>query len=119
MGDLNADGYEDVFVTAGMGYPFRYGMNSVLLNEGGRKFVDAEFLLNVEPRIGKIIDKDYFTLDCSGEDKNDPLCLLKSGRVAVRGVLSSRSSAMFDLDDDGDLDLGGEGFNGPERRDVV
>ncbi|MFO1500127.1 MAG: VCBS repeat-containing protein [Verrucomicrobiota bacterium] len=28
VADFNADGYEDVFVTAGMGYPFRYGINS-------------------------------------------------------------------------------------------
>jgi hypothetical protein len=32
VGDLNADGWEDLFVTAGMSYPFRYGLNSVLLN---------------------------------------------------------------------------------------
>src|SRR4051795_8531179 len=51
-GDLNADGYEDVFVTAGMGFGFRYGVNSVLLNAGGKKFYDAEFVLGVEPRAG-------------------------------------------------------------------
>ena len=105
VGDLNADGYQDAFVTAGMGYPFRYGPNTVLLNEGGRRFFDAEFLLNVEPRAGNRIDKEYFTLDCSGEDKNNPLCYHRTGLVPVRGVLSSRSSAIFDLDDDGDLDV--------------
>ena len=59
VGDLNADGYDDVFVTAGMGYPLRYSINSVLLNEGGRRFFDAEFLVNVEPR--KQLTKEYFT----------------------------------------------------------
>lgn len=34
-GDLNADGYDDLLITAGMGYPFRYAINSVLLNESG------------------------------------------------------------------------------------
>ena len=50
VADLNADGYEDVFVTAGMGYPMRYAVNSVLLNDGGKRFVDAEYVVGVEPR---------------------------------------------------------------------
>src|SRR5207253_10933239 len=96
VADLNADGYEDIFVAAGMGYPLRYGINSVLLNEFGQKFFDAEFLLGIEPRPGGRIDKDYFVLDCSGEDKDHPLCRGLSGKVPVKGVLSSRSSAIFD-----------------------
>jgi enediyne biosynthesis protein E4 len=104
VGDLNADGYEDIFVTAGMGYPFRYGMNSVLLNEGGRRFVDAEFALGVEPRATGV-DIEYFTLDCSGADKEHTLCRHKKGIVRVMGSTSSRSSAILDLDDDGDLDI--------------
>jgi hypothetical protein len=105
VADLNADGYEDVFVTAGMGYPFRYGMNSVLLNESGQRFVDSEFILGVEPRKNNRIEKEYFTLDCSGEDKNHPLCYHKKGILGVLGSISSRSSAALDLDGDGDLDI--------------
>ncbi len=105
VADLNADGYEDVFVTAGMGYPFRYGINSVLLNEGGQRFVDSEFVLGVEPRKNNRIEKEYFILDCSGEDKNHLLCRHKNGMVGVVGSISSRSSVAFDLDDDGDLDI--------------
>ena len=104
VGDLNADGFEDIFVTAGMGYPFRYGVNSVLLNEGGRKFVDAEFVVGVEPRKNGI-DIEYFILDCSGADKDHTLCHHKKGIVRVMGSTSSRSSAIFDLDNDGDLDI--------------
>jgi hypothetical protein len=105
VADLNADGYEDVFVTAGMGYPFRYGMNSVLLNAGGQRFVDSEFVLGVEPRKNNRIEKEYFTLDCSGEDKNHPLCYHKKGILGVLGSISSRSSVALDLDGDGDLDI--------------
>jgi len=105
VADLNADGYEDVFVAAGMGYPLRYAINSVLLNEGGRRFVDSEFVLGVEPRKDNLIEKEFFTLDCSGEDKKHPLCRGRTGVLSVTGTLSSRSSAAFDLDDDGDLDL--------------
>ncbi len=40
VADLNADGFEDAFITAGMGYPFRYAGNSVLLNDEGRAFCE-------------------------------------------------------------------------------
>jgi len=105
VGDLNADGFDDVFVSAGMGYPFRYGINSVLLNEGGKRFFDSEFLLGVEPRSDRRTEKDWFTLDCDGADKLHPECAGKSGRVMIKGTLSTRSSAIFDLDEDGDLDI--------------
>ena len=42
VGDLNADGYEDVFLTSSMNYPFRYGVNSLLINNAGEEFLDAE-----------------------------------------------------------------------------
>jgi hypothetical protein len=105
VGDLNADGYEDVFVTAGMGFGFRYGINSVLLNEHGQRFFDAEFALGVEPRAGGRTHKLAFVLDCSGADKDNPLCAGRSGQSPFLEALSSRSSAIFDLDNDGDLDI--------------
>jgi enediyne biosynthesis protein E4 len=105
VADLNADGYEDIFITAGMGFPFRYGINSVLLNENGTQFFDAEFLLGVEPRARNRYEKDLFVFDCSGADAGHDLCRGRSGKVTIRGSLSSRSSAFVDLDNDGDLDL--------------
>ncbi len=111
VGDLNADGYPDLFVTAGMGYPFRYGINSLLLNEAGKRFFDAEFLLGVEPRTNGRLGKEFFSLDCAGADKTNSLCEGKSGVISVPGSLSSRSSAIFDLDDDGDLDIVTHEFN--------
>jgi hypothetical protein len=105
VGDLNADGYEDVFVAAGMGYAFRYGVNSVLLNEDGKRFVDAEFVLGVEPRANGRRTKVAFVLDCSGADKDHPICRGKTGRVPAYEAVSSRSSVVFDLDNDGDLDI--------------
>jgi enediyne biosynthesis protein E4 len=104
-GDLNADGYEDLFVTAGMGYPLRYGVNSALLNEQGRRFLHGEFLLGIEPRPGNKVLIDYFEVDCDGEDKGHPFCQGKGGKVAVRASTSSRSSVILDMDEDGDLDL--------------
>jgi hypothetical protein len=115
VGDLNADGYEDIFVTAGMGYPFRYAINSVLLNDGGQRFFDAEFLLGVEPRAAEKMVRDQFTLDCDGADKNNPLCRGRTGKVIMAGAASSRSSAIFDIDGDGALDIVVNEFNGPPQ----
>jgi enediyne biosynthesis protein E4 len=105
VGDVNADGYADVFVAAGMGFPFRYGINSVLLNQRGERFYDSEFLLGVEPRPSGEIEIPYFTLDCSGADKDHRLAQGKTGSVTFKGTVSTRSSVIFDLDDDGDLDI--------------
>jgi enediyne biosynthesis protein E4 len=110
-GDLNADGFEDAFVSAGMGYPFRYAVNSLLLNDAGQKFVDAESVLGIEPRAGRHIEKNYFILNCSGEDKNHLLCEGRTGRTPIKGAISTRSAAVFDLDDDGDLDIVTAEFN--------
>jgi hypothetical protein len=103
--DLNADGWDDVVVTAGMNYPWRYGVNSVLLNDRGRRFVPAEFLLGVEPREGGPPRTPWFELDCSGFDLGHALCDGRRGRQVVMGAKGSRSSVLLDLDDDGDLDL--------------
>lgn len=105
VADFNADGYEDVFVTAGMGYPLRYAINSLLLNEGGARFVDSEFVLGIEPRRNNRIEKEFFDLDCSEADKRHNLCRGRTGAVTVVGSLSSRSSAAVDIDEDGDLDI--------------
>jgi hypothetical protein len=115
VGDLNADGYEDVFVAAGMGLGFRYGINSVLLNEKGQRFFDSEFLLGVEPRREGRTHKVAFVLDCSGEDKESPFCNGRSGPTTVMEALSSRSSAIFDLDNDGDLDIVTLDMDGPPQ----
>jgi len=105
VGDLNADGFEDILITAGMGYGFRYTVNSLLLNDAGRQFLGAECLLGVEPRDGGRTLKMAFTLDCSGADSSNRLCKGKSGPTPIFEVLSSRSSAFVDLDNDGDLDI--------------
>jgi hypothetical protein len=105
VGDLNADGWDDAFLTSGMGFPFRYGINTLLLNNRGEKFLDAEFLLGIEPRREGRTHTAWFELDCTGEDKERPQCKGHTGRITVMTPLSSRSSVMLDLDGDGDLDM--------------
>ena len=110
-GDLNADGFEDVFITAGMNYPYRYATNSLKLNDRGQRFVDAEFALGVEPRRGDQIATPWFELDMAGADKDHPAGAGLNGRVSIWGARASRSSAIFDVDADGDLDIVTNEFN--------
>lgn len=110
VGDLNADGYDDAFIASGMNYPERYEINSVKLNDRGQKFVDAEFVLGVEPRSGGIATP-FFELDASGRDKNHPDAKGATGKLTIWGARASRSAVIFDLDGDGDLDIVTNEFN--------
>ena len=105
VGDLNADGYEDVFIPAGMGFGFRYGINSLLLNVNGTRFADAEFILGVEPRALARRYHTAFVLDCDGLDRDHPLARGRSGKLPISAPASSRSSVILDIDGDGDLDI--------------
>jgi enediyne biosynthesis protein E4 len=110
-GDLNADGWQDVFITASMDFPFRYGVSSLLLNDRGKIFRDSEFILGVEPRRGGRTHGKLIDMDCDGEDADNPLCKGHKGKVALMSALGSRSSVIFDLDNDGDLDIVTNDFN--------
>jgi hypothetical protein len=127
-GDLNADGWTDLFVINGMNFPFRYQTNSVLLNDAGRKFLPSEFTLGVEPRAGGATEQVWYKADCSAgsEELPGPGCKLcldprpgvpgchreQDGSYTVMGALGSRSAVIADLDNDGDLDIVTNDFNG-------
>ena len=110
VGDLNADGYDDAFIASGMNYPERYMINSVKLNDRGQRFVDAEFVLGVEPRSGGLATP-WFELDASGKDKGHKDVAGATGRVTVWGARGSRSAVILDVDGDGDLDIVTNEFN--------
>jgi hypothetical protein len=111
VGDFNADGWDDVFIASGMGFPFRYGVNSLLLNDLGKKFVDAEFVVGIEPRRGGRTNTPTFDVDCATEGEGRKACVGQKGPITVLGTLSTRSAVIFDLDKDGDLDLVTNEFN--------
>jgi hypothetical protein len=109
--DLNADGWDDIFISSGMNFPYRYGINSMLLNNRGQKFLDAEFLLGIEPRRDGRTHTPWFALDCSQARFGKKPCEGQTGEITVMATLGSRSSVMFDLDNDGDLDIVTNDFN--------
>ena len=112
VGDLNADGFVDVFIASSMNYPYRYGVNSVLLNNQGQNFLDSEFILGIEPRRDGRVAALSFQFNTAkdkvaGEAKPllEEIVKDRSGIIDVWGTLGSRASVIFDLDDDGDLDI--------------
>jgi cytochrome oxidase Cu insertion factor (SCO1/SenC/PrrC family) len=113
VGDLNADGFQDAFIASSMCFPYRYSANSVLLNEGGTRFIDAEFAIGVEPRAAGQRIRPWFELDCDGADRDSPIAAGRSGKLIIWSALGSRSSALFDYDGDGDLDIITNDFNSP------
>jgi hypothetical protein len=119
VGDVNADGWDDVFISSGMSFPYRYGINSLMLNNRGKGFLDAEFLLGIEPRRDGRTNTWWFDVDCSRQNEMGNLgkavCKGQTGNVSVMGTLSSRSSVIFDLDNDGDLDIVTNDFNSPPQ----
>ena len=90
VGDLNADGFEGVFLASSMNYPFRYGVNTVLINNGGARFLDSEYLLEVEPREAGGTSKRWFYLDCGGVDKDHKHCEGQDDGVEVWASVGTR-----------------------------
>jgi hypothetical protein len=89
------------------------GSIPLLLNNRGERFADAEFLLGIEPR--KTPYTPWFVMDCTNHqalsDTNKPVCEGQTKKVTVMSPRSSRSAVVFDLDNDGDLDIVTNDFN--------
>ena len=51
-GDFDNDGYEDVFLPSGMGYPYGYWPNALMMNNGNETFTDRAGSLGIEPPRG-------------------------------------------------------------------
>ena len=120
VGDLNADGWQDVFIASSMNFPYRYGINSLLLNNRGEKFLDSEFVLGIEPRKGGRTHTFWFNLDCSTNDAEllrrlpnaaQDMCKGQYGKFTIMAPLGTRSSVIFDLNQDGALDIVTNEFN--------
>ena len=97
VGDLNADGWQDIFIASSMNYPWRYGINSLLLNNRGEKFLDSEFLLGIEPRRGGRTHTPLVRrrLLGAGHGAASEGCKGRPGKITVMATLGTRSSVML------------------------
>src|SRR5262249_28777154 len=90
-GDFDNDGWEDAFVPSGMGYPFYYWPNYLLMNQRDGTFRDRADELGVEPPArGRYLPETI------------------RGQRAAR---SSRAAAVADFTGSGRLDIVVNNFN--------
>lgn len=88
--DFDNDGYEDVFIPSGMGYPFSYKPNCLMMNNQDGTFTDRAAEAGIEPpRGGRFAGSTH-------------------DRQIAR---SSRCAAAADFDGDGRIDLIVNNFN--------
>ena len=67
-------------------------------------------MLGVEPRSGGLA-APWFGLDASGKDRDHKDAVGLRGEVEIWSARASRAAAIFDVDDDGDLDIVTNDFN--------
>lgn len=88
-----------------------YCVNSLLWNDGGNRFLDMQFTAGIEPRAPNKMIAPWFALEFSGTDSESRLRQGRQGTHVVWSAAGTRSSVVFDIDHDGDLDIVTNEFN--------
>jgi hypothetical protein len=89
-GDFDNNRYVDAFLPSGMGYPYFFWRNNLLMNDGTGKFTDRSRQAGIDPPPG------------------GPVMGKIGGKPATR---SARSAAVLDIENDGRLDVAVNNFN--------
>jgi enediyne biosynthesis protein E4 len=90
-GDFDNNGFADIFIPAGMGFPYAYWPNSLMMNNGDETFTDRAAAEGIDPPPG-------------GTDQERPIANLPASR-------SSRAAAVADFRHNGQLDVVVNNFN--------
>ncbi|HUY34156.1 MAG TPA: FG-GAP-like repeat-containing protein [Pirellulales bacterium] len=91
VGDFDNDGYEDVFLPSGMGFPYFYWPSCLMRNDGDSTFTNVAADEGIEPPVEGLYLPERI-----------------GGKQAAR---SSRCAAVADFDGDGRLELMVNNFN--------
>jgi len=91
VGDYDNDGFQDVFLASGMGFPFYYWPNRLLMNNGDGTFKKQAEAQGIEPPVQGIYHDEKI------QDRNS--------------TRSSRCAAVADFDGDGQLEIITNNFN--------
>ena len=91
VGDFDNDGFQDVFLASGMGFPFYYWPNRLMMNKGDGTFANQEDSQGIEPPIRGIYHDEKI------QDRDS--------------TRSSRCAATADFDGDGRIEIITNNFN--------
>ncbi len=91
ISDFDSDGYEDIFLASGMGYPYAYWHNHLMMNNRNETFSERSIGLGIEPPSDGVFQREQI-----------------GGKQAAR---SSRCAATADFDGDGQLEIVTNNFN--------
>ncbi|MBI1916006.1 MAG: VCBS repeat-containing protein [Planctomycetes bacterium] len=80
-GDFDNDGFEDVFIPAGMGFPYDYWPNSLMMNKGDETFTDRAKALGIDPPPGGAYYKEKIAKRPSARSSRAAATVYHEGRL--------------------------------------